>query len=207
MLGFALSLVRRIRERIDQERQRRRWQRLRSLGMHIGNSVFLPADLWIDTSHCHLISIGDNCGFGPQCLILAHDAQMDEFLDAGRLGRVTIHPSCHIGARSVILAGVTIGPRTIVGAGSVVSKSLPPNTVCVGSPAVPVASLDDYLEKHRSRMAAGTTFEFDKYDQGSLTSAGREEMLAALDRGAVYMVGGHSAELAGRGSTLRTDDA
>ncbi|HEY9228431.1 MAG TPA: acyltransferase [Gemmatimonadaceae bacterium] len=172
--------------------------------MHIGNSVNLPRDLWIDTSHCHLISIGDNCGFGPQCLILAHDAQMDEYLDAARLGRVVIHESCHIGARSVILAGVEIGPRTIVGAGSVVSKSLPPNTVCVGSPAVPVATLDEYLERHRRKIESSTKFDFQKYDQGVLTHASREEMIAALTKGTGYMIGGYSAELAGGGSTERT---
>jgi acetyltransferase-like isoleucine patch superfamily enzyme len=59
-------------------------------------------------------------------LILAHDAQMDEFLDAGRIGRVVIRSHSHIGARTVILPGVEIGPRTIVGANSVVSQSLPP---------------------------------------------------------------------------------
>ncbi len=204
MLGLLLAPIRRVRDSIDSWRLRRRWDRLRSLGMHIGNSVNLPRDLWIDTSHCHLISIGDNCGFGPQCLILAHDAQMDEYLDAARLGRVVIHESCHIGARSVILAGVEIGPRTIVGAGSVVSKSLPPNTVCVGSPAVPVATLDEYLERHRRKIESSTKFDFQKYDQGVLTHASREEMIAALTKGTGYMIGGYSAELAGGGSTERT---
>ena len=36
---------------------------------------------------------------GEECFILAHDAQMDEFLDAARIGRVIIHQSCHIGSR------------------------------------------------------------------------------------------------------------
>jgi hypothetical protein len=66
--------------------------------MHIGSGVRLPETTWIVVSHCNLISIGDNCRFGPQCLILAHDAQMDEFLDASRVGRVVVHHSSHIGA-------------------------------------------------------------------------------------------------------------
>jgi len=68
-------------------------------------------------------------------MILAHDAQMDEFIDAASVGRVIIHPSSHIGARSVVLPGMKIRPRTIVWANSVISKSLPPDTVCAGNPA------------------------------------------------------------------------
>ena len=71
--------------------------------------------------------------------------EMDEFLDAARIGQVTIHESCHIGARTVILPGVVIGPKTIVGANSVVTRSLPPNTVCAGNPAKVLCSIEDYL--------------------------------------------------------------
>ena len=77
------------------------------------------------------------------CSILAHDAQMDEFLDAARIGRVVIHDSCHIGARAIILPGVEIGPRTIVGAGSVVITDIDPGTVAVGNPAYPVKKTRD----------------------------------------------------------------
>lgn len=204
MLESILRLLSRTKSGVERARLRRRWARLRALGMHIGESVALPADIWIDSSHCHLISIGDNCGFGPQCLILAHDAQMDEYLDAARLARVVIHESCHIGAGCIILPGVEIGPRTIVGAGSVVARSLPPNTVCSGSPAVVTGSLDDYLEKHRRRIATAKTFAYEHYDQSVLSQSGRAEMIAALESGNAYMTGGRTAELAGRGGTERT---
>jgi maltose O-acetyltransferase len=177
------------------------------MGMRIGKDVLLPASTFVDVSHCFLISIGDHCGFGPECLILAHDAQMDEFLDAARLGRVTIHASCHFGARTVILPGVEVGPRTIVGAGSVVSKSLPPDTVCAGSPAKVICSLDEYLTRHRQKMAERPTFEYAKYDIRVIDEAGRHAMLAALASRDAYMVGGRSAELRGSGGALRTPDA
>lgn len=43
-----------------------------------------------------------------------------------------------IGANSVILSGITIGENALVGAGSVVTKDVPPNTVVVGNPARPI---------------------------------------------------------------------
>lgn len=182
----------------------RRWTRLRELGMQIGANVWLPESTWIDASHCFLISIGDNCGFGEECMILAHDAQMDEFLDAARIGRVIIHPSCHIGARTVILPGVEIGPRTIVGANSVVSSSLPPETVCAGTPAKVICTLDQYLEKHRQKLAGSRKFDYMKYDLRFLTPERRAEIIAAVAQDDAYMVGGHSAELRGEGGTHRT---
>ena len=151
MIGALLNLASRIKARLDGYRLERRWESLRRMGMRIGHNVNLPASTWIDTSHCYLISIGDHSGFGEQCLLLAHDAQMDEFLDAARIGRIIIHPSCHIGSRTTILPGVEIGPRTIVGAGSVVSHSLPPDTVCAGSPARVLCSLEEYLARHRQQ--------------------------------------------------------
>ena len=129
---------------------------------------------------------------------------MDEFLDAARIGRVVIHESCHIGARSVILPGVEIGPRTIVGAHSVVSRSLPPDTVCAGSPAKVVCTLEEYLQKHRERIATSTQLPFATTDAGLLTDEQRAQIVAAATRGPVYVMGGRSAELRGEGRTHRT---
>ena len=115
MISLLLRAASAIRDRLAVARREARWTKLRSLGMIIGDDVWLPDSTTIDTSHCFLISIGDHCGFGEECVLLAHDAQMDEYLDAARLGRVVIHESCHLGARTIVLPGVTIGPRTIVG--------------------------------------------------------------------------------------------
>ncbi len=205
--GVVFALAARLKRRFEEIRRERRWARLRELGMGIGERVLLPDSTFIDVSHCFLISIGDDCGFGPECLILAHDAQMDEFLDAARIGRVLIHPSCHIGARTIILPGVEIGPRTIVGAGSVISRSLPANTVCVGNPAKVVCTLEEYLGKHRERLATLPKFDYMKYDIRFLTPERRAELLAAVSKGDAYITGGHSAEQRGEGATPRTPEA
>lgn len=201
LLRFVFNKIRYIRARIAQARRELRWEHLRNQGMKLGADVWLPDSTWIDTDYCFLISIGDHCGFGGECMILAHDAQMDEYLDAGRIGRVTIHESCHIGSRTTILPGVEIGPRTIVGANSLVSRSLPPDTVCAGSPARVICTLDEYLAKHRSRIAESPTFP---YENTSLPEEVRKQMIAATKNGDAYVIGGRSAELRGEGGTPRT---
>jgi maltose O-acetyltransferase len=202
--GWVWDLAAKAKLRFESTRLERRWEKLRKMGMRIGEGVLLPASTWIDNSHCFLISIGDWCGFGEECFILAHDAQMDEFLDAARIGRVIIHESCHIGARTVILPGVEIGPRTIVGAGSVISKSLPADCVCAGSPAKVICSLQEYLAKHRERLATCPKFKFTDYDISVLTPQRRAELVAAVMSGDAYMIGGHTEELQGRGDSPRT---
>lgn len=200
MIGKLMGYMSAARYEIALQLLARRWQRLQDKGMKIGRNVWLPPSTWIDTSYCFLISIGDHCGFGEECHILAHDAQMDEFIDAARIGRVRIHESCHIGARCIILPGVDIGPRTIVGAGSVVSKSLPPDTVCAGAPARVICSLEEYLERHRTRLSTSPSFPYSV----APTSEQRRAMVNAVAENDAYIIGGHSAELRGEGGTPRT---
>lgn len=51
---------------------------------------------------------------------------------------------------STILKGVEIGDNVVIGAGSVVTKSIPPNSVAVGDPCCVIADIDSYLEKRRA---------------------------------------------------------
>jgi|SRR6266850_3009046 len=136
-----------VENRLAMTRARFKWARWQRLGMRIGRDVMLPLSTTVDSSYCYLITIGDRCHFGPQCLILAHDGQMDEFLDAGRVGRVVIGNGCRIGARCVILCAVEIGAGSIVEAGSVVATSLPPDSYCAGSPARVVCSVAEYAQR------------------------------------------------------------
>lgn len=201
MLDWILDKLSMLKSKMERKRLERRWYTLRQRGMRLGSDVWLPASTWIDPDYCFLISIGNHCGFGEECLILAHDAQMDEFLDAARIGEVTIHESCHIGARTVILPGVVIGPKTIIGANSVVTRSLPPNTVCAGNPAKVVCSLEDYLSKHRSRIAVAAKFACVTSDTSFLE---RRHIAEAVTKGMAYAVGGRTAELKGKAGTPRT---
>jgi maltose O-acetyltransferase len=188
MLGFLDSLF----DAAARYRTRRRREILQRSGMDLGKNVRLPASTWIDTDFCHLISIGDNCSFGNECLILAHDAQMDEFLDAGRVGRVIIHADCHIGARTTILPGLEIGPRCVVAPQSVVLRSLPPDSYCAGNPARVVSTLEELIEKSRAEMQRLPRYDCAEFDRLRNSGDGRATLRAALAHGG-YVAGDGSA--------------
>jgi maltose O-acetyltransferase len=187
------NLLGKWKDKFEIKRKQRRWELLRSKGMHIGKGVNLPMSTNIDVSHCHLIHIGDYCGFGDFCVILAHDAMPNEYLDATKIGKVHIHESCHFGVCAVILPGVSIGPRSVVGANSVVVNDIPPETVAAGNPAKVICSLDEYLEKHRQALKTMPKFQFKEYDINYLTLEKRREMQDALKDTPGYILGGYSA--------------
>jgi acetyltransferase-like isoleucine patch superfamily enzyme len=66
-----------------------------------------------------------------------------ERINPDETASVVIGKNCWIGVNSIILRGVTIGDNSIVAAGSVVTKSVPPNTIVAGNPAVPVKTFPD----------------------------------------------------------------
>jgi len=186
--------------RVERFHLSRRWRQLRRHGLQLGTDVWLPRSTWIDPDYGYLISIGDHCGFGEECVILAHDAQMDEVLNGTRVARVVIRESSHIGVRTVILPGVEIGPRTIVGANSVVTRSLPPDTVCAGNPARVLCTLGDYLSRHRLGMQSCPALPY-----STIVGPDVSEQLRHLTHsGSVYITGGRAAELLGDGGTPRT---
>lgn len=205
MLNFLLNMAGRIKNKIEIERKRRRWAKLKQMGMHIGKGVNLPMTTGIDTPHCFLISIGDNCGFGDECIILAHDAMPNEYLDATKIGRVTIHESCHFGARTVILPGVTIGPRSVVGSNSVVATDIPPNTVAAGNPAKVICTMEEYLERHRQQMKTAPLFPYKEYDYKYLTRGKLSEMLSKLENTGGYITGGYTAMVEDGECLVRTE--
>ncbi len=137
-LGLAESPSRR-------EQTEREIERLRGLGMKIGDNVGL-VNATLDSLFPFLIEIGSNCLI-THATILAHDASPVCFGARSCWGRVRILDQCFIGAGAVILPGVTVGPRSIVGANAVVSRDVPPDTVCAGNPATVVGQVDQWLAR------------------------------------------------------------
>lgn len=57
-----------------------------------------------------------------------------------------------VGTQAVILPGVTIGDNVVIGAGTVVSKDVPSNSICAGNPAKIIGSYDEFREKNENLM-------------------------------------------------------
>ena len=127
-------------------------EKLVSMGMKVGKNFCRLNGVILDPGHCWLIEIGDDVTLAPRVHILCHDASTKTFLNYTKVGRVTIGDRVFIGAESVVLPGVTIGNDVIIGANSTVTHDIPSNSVAVGSPARVICSLEEYLEKERSRM-------------------------------------------------------
>lgn len=104
-----------------------------------------------------LIEVGDHVTISDQVAFITHDGGTWVFrhvpLYAGlqRFGRIVIEDNCFIGARSIILPDVTIGSNSVVGAGSVVTKSVPPNSVVAGDPARHICTYEEYIERAAPR--------------------------------------------------------
>lgn len=101
----------------------------------------------------YLIRIGNHCTITSGVELITHDGGGWVFTEVDRtiqkFGTISILDNCFIGLRTIVLPNVTIGPNSIVGAGSVVTKDIPANTVVAGNPARVISTLDDYIAKIR----------------------------------------------------------
>jgi maltose O-acetyltransferase len=86
---------------------------------------------------CNLIAIGDDAQIGPGVHIYAAFHPVDPALRRSGLETakpVVIGHNVWLGGSCVICPGVTIGDNTVIGAGSVVLRDVPPGCVAVGNP-------------------------------------------------------------------------
>lgn len=131
-------------------------------GLVVGARFQFEKGLLIDKIYPHLITIGDDVIFSADVKILAHDAGLRNVLGLVRIGRVNIGNRVFIGLGTKVLPNVTIGDDVIVGAGSVVSRDLPCGTVCAGSPAKVLCTLEEYKSRILSRKNEVPIYEFNK---------------------------------------------
>ena len=102
-----------------------------------------------------LITIGDNVDMNINFQIWTHDWAGGVFLNKfgsmlNSSGRVSIGNNVYFGANVMILKGCKIGDNCIIGAGSVVTRDIPKDSVAVGNPCKVVASIKDYYERRKT---------------------------------------------------------
>jgi acetyltransferase-like isoleucine patch superfamily enzyme len=102
-----------------------------------------------------LIRMGSNVYITDGCCFVTHDGGTlilrSEVPDLEVTAPIVIGSNVYIGLRTVVLPGVTIGNRVVIGAGSVVTRDVPDNSVCVGVPARVIKSVDEYFDSLRAR--------------------------------------------------------
>lgn len=111
----------------------------RMRGVAIGKNVSIGLSALIESAYPRLVSIGDNVTIGMRAVIIGH--LRDSTAQARILDRPTVRleDNVYLGPGVIVLPNVTIGHGSVVSAGSVVTHSVPPQTLVQGNPAKPVA--------------------------------------------------------------------
>lgn len=124
--------------------------------VEIGNDVGLSSTcIWAQEK----IKIGNNVNVGGDCLILDNDAHpIDfairrndflrekgelEYLKNVKTQPIIIDDDVWIGARCIILKGVHIGARSIIAAGSIVTKDIPADSIAAGNPCKVIKRINE----------------------------------------------------------------
>lgn len=115
-------------------------------GIMIGQQVYIGPRVAFDLIYPELITIEDNVSIGMDALIFAHanptnsmELEMNHY--PRRTARVVIKKGAWIAPGTIILPGVTINENAVAGAGSIVTKDVPPYTVVAGNPAKMIRKL------------------------------------------------------------------
>lgn len=121
-------------------------------GLKIGKNIYIQGVPNFG-SEPFLIEIGDNVTIAEDVSFINHggDArvtkQIEKYKDGRNFGRIKIGNNSFIGKGSVILPGVEIGDNSIIGSLSIVSSSIPSNSVYAGAPAKFICSIEEYGDR------------------------------------------------------------
>jgi len=157
------------------------------MGMKVGENVSQLQEVTIDYSHCWLIEIGNDVVFAPQVYLLAHDASIKRYLNYTKIAKLKIKDGAFIGARAIIMPGVTVGKNAIVAAGSVVTKSIPDGMIVGGNPAKIIGVTEEYINRHRELMKSAKLYDT-SWTIGNITEEMRHQMSKELDNESGYVI-------------------
>ncbi|MDG1873774.1 MAG: DapH/DapD/GlmU-related protein [Mariniblastus sp.] len=108
--------------------------------VHIGSEVNVNSGVTIQSCGAAPVTIGDRVVLSYDCMILTGGLDRGHCFESREhlVKPVIIEDGVWLGARSVVLPGITIGKNSLIAAGSVVTKDVSDHTLVAGVPAKPI---------------------------------------------------------------------
>ena len=122
-------------------------------GLKEGNNVTIMGGGVNFGSEPYLIELADNVRLSFNVTFVTHDGgtwtfrDNKRYADVIRYGKIYVGEHTFIGTGVIIMPGVTIGKRCVIGAGAVITRDIPANSVAVGVPAKVISTTEQYAEK------------------------------------------------------------
>ena len=191
-MEFVMSLVRKIVAKIGQDSYI-----VPPFRCDYGDHVFIGNNTYINYNCCFLdaakVTIGDYVYMGPNCNIFTpchpihHELRKEKVTEYAL--PVTVGSHSWIGGDVVITPGVTIGENCVIGAGSVVTKDIPDNSIAVGNPCKVIRQINDKDREYINSLILDDETKDSKYKQenGYIYSA-KDEAIFNIVKDTVHYV-------------------
>lgn len=189
---YVMSLVRKIVAKIGQDSYI-----VPPFRCDYGDHVFIGNNTYINYNCCFLdsakVTIGDYVYMGPNCNIFTpchpihHELRKEKVTEYAL--PVTVGSHSWIGGDVVITPGVTIGENCVIGAGSVVTKDIPDNSIAVGNPCKVIRQVNDKDREYINSLILDDETKDSKYKQenGYVYSA-KDEAIFNIVKDTVHYV-------------------
>ena len=189
---YVMSLVRKIVAKIGQDSYI-----VPPFRCDYGDHVFIGNNTYINYNCCFLdsakVTIGDYVYMGPNCNIFTpchpihHELRKEKVTEYAL--PVTVGSHSWIGGDVVITPGVTIGENCVIGAGSVVTKDIPDNSIAVGNPCKVIRQINDKDREYINSLILDDKTKDSKYKQenGYVYSA-KDEAIFNIVKDTVHYV-------------------
>ena len=119
-------------------------------GVEVKGKFKVGADVYFDAGNAERIHIEEGVWIASRCLFLCHKRNLSEYKygddynkTSYKYGDIYLKKGCCVGMGTIVMPGVTIGEGSVIAAGSVVTRDIPPYCIAAGNPAKIVKVLPD----------------------------------------------------------------
>ena len=137
--------------------KRNKYLKKKNIFASMGENVFfqprfIPADPKLIRFHNNIV-VTSNVTFVTHDVFHMGLNQLNQGEFAYNEACIEVLDNVFIGCNTTILGNVKIGPNVVIGAGSVITKDIEPNSVVVGNPAKKIATFDEYVAKRKKQKS------------------------------------------------------